>query len=70
MSQIGSETSLRKERDRLQITYSSIGESSPTTTRKDYSKAQKSLGLGNNSDEEFTWSKEEINKFLPSELRI
>ena len=60
---------LKEIRGKLQVRYSSLGEYSPATTYQDYSNAQKSLGLGGNSDEEFTWSNEEINKFLPKELR-
>ena len=39
-----------------------------TTNEDDYKSAQKSLGL-NGEGETFTWSKEEINEFLPIELR-
>ena len=61
---------LRKKRNKLQKKYSSIGENAPATAYGDYKAAQLALGLSGNSDEEFTWSKEEINKFLPEELRI
>ena len=69
MSSANSESELREKFQQLQNTYSYIGKSSPTTTGEDYSMAQKSLGLGNKNDEEFTWSDEEINKFLPTDLR-
>mgnify|MGYP006319156869 FL=1 len=48
--------------------YSTLGKYSMTTNEDDYKSAQKSLGL-NGEGETFTWSKEEINKFLPIELR-
>jgi len=43
---------------------------SPVTTSKDYSKAQLALGIGNNFDEEFSWSDSEIDRFLPKNLRL
>ena len=46
-----------------------IGKYSPATSSGDYINAQRGLGLGNSEGEEFTWSDEEINKFLPSSLR-
>lgn len=64
------EKALRTKRDKLQKRYSALGEYSPTTTYKDYIDCQRALGLKGNSDEEFTWSNEEINKFLPKELRL
>ena len=48
--------------------YSMIGKYSLATTYEDYNSAQKKLGL-NGSNESFTWSKEEIDRFLPHELR-
>jgi|WetSurMetagenome_2_1015567.scaffolds.fasta_scaffold53136_3 hypothetical protein len=60
---------LRKKSSEYQKQYSSIGKYSPTTTYEDYQATQKSLGLNGNSDEEFTWSDEEINRFLPEKLR-
>lgn len=63
------EKELRKESKNLQIQYSNIGKYSPTTTYEDYSAAQQGLGLDGNTDEEFTWSDEEINRFLPQKLR-
>lgn len=64
------ENELRLMKDALQKKYSSIGEHAPETTGKDYESAQKNLGASGNSDEEFTWSDEEINKFLPKQLRL
>ncbi len=61
---------LRNKRDQLQIRYSSIGENSPETTSSDYTKAQSAIGIGNATDEQFTWPDDQINKFLPQQLRI
>ncbi|RLD60187.1 MAG: hypothetical protein DRJ01_10090 [Bacteroidetes bacterium] len=60
---------LRNKSKEYQKQYSSIGKYSPTTTYEDYQAAQKGLGLDRNSDEEFTWSDKEINRFLPKKLR-
>ena len=49
--------------------YKMIGKFSPATTGYDYDSAQKKLGL-KNEGESFTWSNEEIDRFLPQELRI
>ncbi|MDD2437516.1 MAG: hypothetical protein PHX50_11845 [Massilibacteroides sp.] len=49
--------------------YSMIGKYSLTTTYEDYQSAQKSLGL-TGSNESFTWANDEIDRFLPLELRI
>lgn len=70
MSESEDEATLRGKKDALRKKYSQIGEVSPETTYKDYQRAQKALGLEGNSDEEFTWSNSEIDKFLPNELRI
>ncbi len=70
MSKPNSEKKLRKEFKKLQNKYSYVGKSSPTTTANDYSESQKGLGLKGNSDEEFTWSDSEVDRFLPAELRI
>lgn len=48
--------------------YSAIGKYSLPTNKDDYKNAQKNLGL-TGQDESFTWSTEEINRFLPIELR-
>jgi len=70
MSNAFSEEQLRSKKNMLQTRYSTIGETAPTTTYKDYKQAQLGLGLKGNTDEEFTWSDEEIDKFLPKQLRI
>lgn len=61
---------LSLRRTSLQEEYSRIGKYAPSTTYDDYTKAQKSLGVSGSRSEEFTWSNEEINRFLPKELRI
>jgi hypothetical protein len=69
MSSAYPEDELRNKRNHLQKRYSALGEFAPETTLSDFKAAQKGLGLGNNSGEEFTWSDEEIDKFLPVQLR-
>lgn len=57
--------------DRLHLylhDYSILGKYSLPTNEQDYINAQKELGL-NGEGESFTWSSEEINRFLPIELR-
>lgn len=66
----GDLSELRNKSKEYQKQYSSIGKYSPTTTYEDYQAAQKALGLDGNSDEEFTWSDEEINRFLPKKFRV
>jgi hypothetical protein len=70
MSNTTDESVLKIKRDKLLKKYSAIGKYSPETDYKDYTEAQKSLGLKENKDEEFTWSNKEIDKFLPNELRL
>jgi hypothetical protein len=70
MSNGSDEKALRSKGQQFQKSYSAIGKYAPSTTYNDYQVAQNNLGLGNNSDEEFTWSDEEIDRFLPSSLRI
>ena len=48
--------------------YSTIGKYSLPTNEEDYKSAQRSLGLIGQG-ETFTWSTEEIDRFLPLELR-
>ncbi len=66
----GDLSELRTTSKEYQQQYSNIGKYSPTTTYEDYQETQKGLGLKGNSDEEFTWIDEEINRFLPQKLRI
>jgi hypothetical protein len=62
---------LRVIRSDLQDRYSNICEISPKTEGKNYYKlTQKNLGIGESEGEEFTWFNEEIDRFLPEELRI
>lgn len=70
LSDISNENELRDKSKDFQMQYSYIGKSAPTTTYEDYESAQKGLGLSINSDEEYTWSDTEINRFLPEKLRI
>ena len=70
MSNSVQENELRSKSTQLQIEYSRIGKSTPTTTGDDYAEAQNGLGIGSNDNEEFTWSNDEINRFLPKELRF
>ena len=70
MSNALSEDNLRNKKNMLQTRYSAIGETAPTTTYEDYQQAQIGLGLAGSTKEEFTWSDEEIDKFLPKQLRI
>lgn len=58
-----------RKRDLLQEQYQIISSLSPQTNYDDYKKAQLALLGKNNSDEEFTWSDEEVNRFLPNELK-
>ena len=59
------------QRDSLQRQYQVIADLSPQTSGKEYTKAQKRLNKrGAVSGEEFTWSDEEIDWFLPENLRI
>ena len=58
------------KRDLLQEQYQIISSLSPQTNYDDYQKAQKTLLGKNVSDEEFTWSDKEIDRFLPKELRL
>lgn len=69
MSGSKTEPELRLDFQKLQNAYSLIGKYSPTTTGTDYTETQSGLGIGENGNEEFTWSDEEIDKFLPHALR-
>lgn len=70
MSKHSTEHELRTKKDALQKRYSATGEHAPETTNVDYKNAQNGLGLDGNSNEEFTWSDKEIDKFLPEQLRL
>lgn len=58
------------KRDLLQEQYNIITWLAPQSDYKDYKNAQLSLLWTNNTDEEFTWSNKEINRFLPKDLHI
>jgi len=69
MTSSDSEKKLRIKFHKLQDNYSQLGKSSPTTENADYTDAQSGLGIGENNNEEFTWSDTEIDRFLPLSLR-
>ncbi len=67
---IALETILSK-RNLLQREYQVISDLSPQTGSKEYKEAQKRLNKrGVVEGEEFTWSDEEIDRFLPETLRL
>lgn len=60
-----------KQRDKLQNEYRIICDFAPQTDRNEYTEAQKRLNkLGVIENEDFTWSDEEIDRFLPEALRL
>lgn len=61
---------IRSRRDALQEEYQIIAEMSPQTTSSDYDTAQSRLGLIGGSSEQYTWSDDEIDRFLPSDLKL
>jgi len=67
---IKNENEIRIKFKELLFRYGMIGKTAPSTTSTDYSDSQKGLGIGINDDEEFTWSDNEIDRFLPNELRL
>ena len=59
------------KREKLKEEYKSICESAIQTNRKEYYEAQKRLSTKiKNKGEDFTWSDEEIDRFLPEALRL
>lgn len=59
------------KRDTLQAEYQQVSNRSPITTSKDFDTAQLRLNKrGKVAGEQFTWSNEEIDRFLPEELRL
>ncbi|PKL31113.1 hypothetical protein CVV43_04130 [Candidatus Saccharibacteria bacterium HGW-Saccharibacteria-1] len=57
-------------RDALDEAYNMLSDA-PQTSSADYDKAQRALGtIGVSGGEQYTWSDEEINKFLSPQLRI
>jgi len=58
-------------RNSLQHQYQVISDLSPQTGSTEYNEAQRRLNKrGNVEGEQFTWSDEEIDRFLPEELRL
>ena len=64
------ENQISLNRDLLQEQYNIISNIAPQTIYDDYKKTQLSLLWTTNSEEEFTWSNKEINRFLPKDLHI
>lgn len=66
-----STTEIVTRRDHLQTQYQVISDLAPQTNAKEYTEAQKRLNKrGEIGGEEFTWSDEEIDWFLPNNLRL
>jgi hypothetical protein len=64
-------TEVTARRDLFQREYQIISDLAPQTSGKEYTEAQKRLNRrGAVEGEEFTWSDEEIDWFLPEALRI
>jgi hypothetical protein len=62
---------INAKRDSLQREYQIISELALKTGRKEYEEAQKRLNKrGAVEGEDFTWSDEEIDRFLPEKLRL
>lgn len=65
------QSTLIERRELLKKQYQTICEISPQTGRKEFYEAQKRLNKNNEKDgEDFTWSEEEIDRFLPESLRL
>ncbi|QQS59470.1 SLATT domain-containing protein [Candidatus Peregrinibacteria bacterium] len=66
-----SKAELKAKRDAFQTEYQQISDLAPQTCQKDYDKAQEKLNKkGVVKGEEYTWSDEEIDRFLPESLRL
>ncbi len=71
MNESVSGTEIVTRRDLLQREYQIISDLAPQSSSKEYTEAQMRLNKrGAVSGEEFTWSDEEIDLFLPEVLRI
>jgi hypothetical protein len=71
MSESVSTDQIIARRDLLQREYQVISDLAPQTGSKECTKAQKRLNKrGATQGEEFTWSDEEIDWFLPEYLRM
>jgi len=66
MNDFFNDDQIQQKRDELLIELNNLLESAPPTNNKAYLKAQKSLKF----NEEMTFSDDEIDQFLPNELRI
>ena len=65
------EKEIMERRDELQKEYRIITDLAPQTTQKEYIQAQKILNRQNPlTEEDFTWEDQEIDNFLPKELRM
>ncbi len=62
--------SIISKRDLLQDKYKTITKLSPQTNSSNYKEAQKKLLGQTESDEQYTWSDKEIDRFLTDELKI
>lgn len=66
-----SRAEIRMRRDEVQRQYQVISDLAPQTGRKEYNEAQKRLNKRGVVDgEDFTWSDEEIDRFLSEELSL
>ncbi|MDP2631760.1 MAG: SLATT domain-containing protein [Candidatus Uhrbacteria bacterium] len=71
MNESLSQDSLLAGRDALQREYNIISELAPQTGSQEYTETQIRLNKnGKVEGEEFTWSDEEIDRFLPESLRL
>lgn len=65
-----SDREIRNKRNVLQSEYQIISDTAPETNSKDYGKAQEKLFGKKKNGEEFTWSEDEIDHFLPDTLKL
>jgi len=71
MSEVISTDDIITRRDLLQREYQVISDLAPQTGPREYVEAQKRLNKrGEVQGEEFTWSDDEIDWFLPEKLRL
>ena len=71
MNSTESQEKIITRRDLLQREYQVISDLAPQTGSKEYTEAQKRLNKrGSIQGEQFTWSDEEIDWFLPEKLRL
>lgn len=65
-----SDKEIRDKRDTLKNEYQLVSDMAPQTNFKNYGKAQEKLFGRKKSGEEFTWSDDEIDYFLPEDLKL